>query len=205
MYAYLNGMVTQLEPHVAVIECGGVGYLCHITTMTQSRLQLGERTKLYVFLYVREDAMELYGFHSMEEKNCFLLLTGISGVGMKAGLAILSTLSPEKFALAVLSGDEKALTNAPGIGKKLAQRIILELKDQLKKQYASGKQEFGSLPEAVVTEASDAVGEAVLALQVLGYTAAEATAALRGENLEGKTVEECIRYALKNLAKGSYT
>ena len=146
--------------------------------------------------------MELYGFVNADEKNCFMLLTGISGVGMKAGIAILSTLSPEKFALAVLSDDEKALTAAPGIGKKLAQRIILELKDKLKKQYSSsGKQNVDFTAVSDIMPA-DSMGEALMALQVLGYTSAEAAAALKGTDTNGKSVEELIRIALKNLAKG---
>jgi len=201
MFYYVEGKIAHTEPNLAVVDCGGVGYECHVTTMTLSSLKLGEKARLYTYLYVREDAMELYGFHSIDEKNCFMLLTGISGVGMKAGLAILSTLSPEKFALAVLSDDEKALTHAPGIGKKLAQRIILELKDKLKKQYSSGSKQSELI---TITDISgvDTTGEALMALQVLGYTSGEASAALRGVDTAGKTVEDLIRIALKNLAKG---
>lgn len=202
MYYYLEGKITHTEPNIAVVDCGGVGYLCHVTTITLSQLKLGDKCRLYTYMHVREDAMELFGFASIDEKNCFMLLTGISGVGMKAGLAILSTLTPEKFALAVLSDDEKALTASPGIGKKLAQRIILELKDKLKKQYSSsGKQsmDFTYVSETVVV---DSVGEALMALQVLGYTSAEASAALKGVETTDKSVEELIRIALKNLAKG---
>ncbi len=200
MFYYLEGRLAHTEPNVAVIDCGGVGYLCHVTTITQANLKLGEKCRIYTYLYVREDAMELYGFHSVEEKNCFLLLTAISGVGMKAGLSILSTLSPEKFALAVLSDDEKALTQAPGVGKKLAQRIILELRDKLKKQY--GSEQLSAAQVGVSAESpSDSVGEALMALQVLGYSTTEASAAMRGADTAA-SVEELIRYALKNLAKG---
>jgi len=202
MFYYVEGKVTHTEPNMAVIDCGGVGYLCHVTTLTLSTLKLGEKARLYTYLYVREDAMELYGFHSIDEKNCFMLLTGISGVGMKAGLAILSTVSPEKFALAVLSDDEKALTQAPGIGKKLAQRIILELKDKLKKQYSAGGKQSADFVLPTDLETVDTTGEALMALQVLGYTSAEASGALRGVDTAGKSVEDLIRIALKNLAKG---
>ena len=201
MFYYLEGKIAHTEPNLAVVDCGGVGYECHVTTMTLSSLKLGEKARLYTYLYVREDAMELYGFHSIDEKNCFMLLTGISGVGMKAGLAILSTLSPEKFALAVLSDDEKALTHAPGIGKKLAQRIILELKDKLTKQYSGGTKQ-NELITMTDISSIDTTGEALMALQVLGYTSGEASAALRGVDTAGKTVEDLIRIALKNLAKG---
>ncbi len=203
MFYYLEGKLAHSEPNMAVIDCGGVGYLCHVSTMTQANLKLGEKCRIYTYLYVREDAMDLYGFHTVDEKNCFLLLTGISGVGMKAGLSILSTLSPEKFALAVLSDDEKALTQAPGVGKKLAQRIILELKDKLKKQYGSDK--LSGIDIGVQNEnisSLDTTGEALMALQVLGYSSAEASSALRGADTAASSVEELIRYALKNLAKG---
>ncbi len=200
MFYYLEGRLAHTEPNVAVIDCGGVGYMCHVTTITQANLKLGEKCRLYTYLYVREDAMDLYGFHSVEEKNCFLLLTAISGVGMKAGLSILSTLSPEKFALAVLSDDEKALTQAPGVGKKLAQRIILELRDKLKKQY--GSEQLSTAQIGISSESpTDSVGEALMALQVLGYSSTEASAAMRGADTAA-SVEELIRYALKNLAKG---
>ena len=200
MFYYLEGKLTHTEPNVAVIDCGGVGYMCHVTTITQANLKLGEKCRLYTYLYVREDAMDLYGFHSVEEKNCFLLLTAISGVGMKAGLSILSTLSPEKFALAVLSDDEKAFTQAPGVGKKLAQRIILELRDKLKKQY--GSEQLSTAQIGISSESpTDSVGEALMALQVLGYSSTEASAAMRGADTAA-SVEELIRYALKNLAKG---
>ena len=203
MFYYLEGKIAHMEPNLAVVDCGGVGYECHVTTMTLASLKLGEKARIYTYLHVREDAMELYGFHSVDEKNCFLLLTGISGVGMKAGIAILSTLSPEKFALAVLSDDEKALTHAPGIGKKLAQRIILELKDKLKKQYSAGtKQTDIDLVSMADISGVDTTGEALMALQVLGYTSAEASGALRGVDTAGKSVEDLIRIALKNLAKG---
>ena len=198
MFYYLEGIVAHLEPYIAVIDCGGVGYLCHVTTVTQSKLKLGQKQRLYTYLYVREDAFDIYGFADPEEKECFLLLTSITSIGMKMAVSILSSLSPASLALAVINEDERALTAVPGIGKKLAQRIILELKDKLKK----------SMPDVVRADdfqiAAPASGsnadEAIAALQVLGYTAAEASAALRGAKSD-LSVEELIRLGLNHLSR----
>lgn len=199
MFYYLNGTVAHIEPHIAVIDCGGVGYLCNVSLLTQSSLKIGEKAKLFTYLYVREDAMELYGFADMQEKNCFLQLTGVTGVGVKAALAVLSSMSPEKFALAVLNNDEKALTSVPGIGKKIAQRIILELHDKLKKEFAGGI-DLSSGTKDTVQITADVSEEALMALQVLGYSASEASAALRKTDMT-LPLEDVIRAALKNLAK----
>ena len=131
MYYYLSGTVAHIEPFLAVIDCGGVGYACRTTSFTLSRIKTGEKAKLYTYLSVREDAMDLYGFSSQEERRLFQLLTSVSGVGPKAALAILSSSTPENLALSIITGDEKALTAAQGVGKKIAQRVILELKDKL--------------------------------------------------------------------------
>ena len=131
MFYYLNGRVVHVAPYLAVIDCGGVGYACRTTNVTLSALKVGGPGKLYTHLNVREDAAELYGFATEEELNCFEMLIGVSGVGPKAALYILSSAPPERLALAIITGDEKALTAAPGIVKKIAQRIILELKDKL--------------------------------------------------------------------------
>ncbi|MDE6954850.1 MAG: Holliday junction branch migration protein RuvA, partial [Oscillospiraceae bacterium] len=133
MYYYLNGTVAHIGPYLVVIDCGGVGYACRTTNHTISKLNVGKVSKLYTHLYVREEIFELYGFASESELGCFRMLIGVSGVGPKAALAILSSNTPEGLALAIVSGNEKALTSAPGIGKKIAQRIILELKDKLAK------------------------------------------------------------------------
>ncbi|MGI6336866.1 MAG: Holliday junction branch migration protein RuvA [Eubacteriales bacterium] len=198
MFYYLDGTIAHLEPHMAVVDCGGVGYLCGISLKTQAKLTLGKRTKLYTWLNVREDTFELYGFYDLEEKNCFTLLTGVTGVGVKVALSILSNLSPEQFVLAVLGSDEKALTSAPGVGKKLAQRVILELRDKLRKTYqaAEGVQDWG----AASPEGADKTAEARMALQALGYTAAEAASALRGVDPE-LGLEDTIKAALKGLVK----
>ena len=131
LFYYLNGTVAAMEANLAVVDCGGVGYACYTTSYTQSQLAIGRAAKLYTYCSIREDAVDIFGFSSREEKNCFERLVGVTGVGPKAALAILSSMMPEQFTRAVVTGDEKALTAAPGVGKKLAQRILLELKDKL--------------------------------------------------------------------------
>ena len=131
MIYYLSGNVTILEPGMAVIDCGGVGYGCRITGYTAAQLKLNTAAKLFITESIREDAYDLYGFISREEQRCYELLTGINGVGPKAALSILSSGGPQNFTLAVMTGDEKMLTAAQGVGKKIAQRIILELKDKI--------------------------------------------------------------------------
>ncbi|MEI3142670.1 MAG: Holliday junction branch migration protein RuvA [Oscillospiraceae bacterium] len=137
MFYYLNGTVAEIAAGLAVIDCGGVGYACATTNYTLSQLKKGERARLYTYLHVREDIFELYGFASQQELNSFKMLIGVSGVGPKAALAILSATTPQNLALSIVTEDEKALTAAQGIGKKIAQRIILELKDKLAKEQSS--------------------------------------------------------------------
>ncbi len=131
MFYYLNGEITLLEENLAVVDCGGVGFACHTTAYTLSKLRVGQTGKLFTYCNIREDAFDIFGFSTREELRCFELLVGVTGVGPKAAIAILSSASPERFTLAIMTQDEKMLTAAPGVGKKLAQRIILELKDKL--------------------------------------------------------------------------
>ena len=131
MLYYVCGETAILEPGFAVIDCGGVGYGCRITSYTAAQLKLGQKAKLFITESIREDAFDLYGFISREEQRCYELLTTVNGVGPKAAMAILSAGGPQNFTLAVMTGDEKMLTAAQGVGKKLAQRIILELKDKI--------------------------------------------------------------------------
>ena len=126
MFNYINGTVSEVEPNFAVIECAGVGFGVNVSLYTLGDLKLGERAKLYVYESIREDAFELFGFATKAEKRCFELLVGVSGVGPKAALAILSTTTPDGLVAAILNGNEKAVTAAPGVGKKLAQRVLLE-------------------------------------------------------------------------------
>lgn len=200
MFYYLNGVVAEMEANLAVIDCGGVGYACATTNYTLSQLKKGERAKLYTYMNVREDAVDLFGFSSQSELHGFKLLLGVSGVGPKAALAILSTNTPANLAMAVVMGNEKALTAAPGIGKKIAQRIILELKDKLAKEQASfGPDTGGSVPLTVLP--NDKAKEAGAALAVLGYSGSEVAAALKGIDIDTLPLEEIIRQALKRMVK----
>ena len=199
MFYYVNGTVTELEAGLAVIDCGGVGYACATTNYTLSQLKKGERAKLYTYLNVREDAMELFGFASQSELRSFKLLIGVSGVGPKAALSILSATTPQQLAMAVVMGDEKALTAAQGVGKKIAQRIILELKDKLAKE--QGSFDAGSGAAAVLHVQSNKAGEAAAALAVLGYGSQEISAALKGIDMEALPLEEIIRQSLKKMVK----
>ena len=201
MYYYLSGTVAHIEPFLAVIDCGGVGYACRTTSVTLSRIKTGEKAKLYTYLSVREDAMDLYGFSSQEERRLFQLLTSVSGVGPKAALAILSSSTPENLALSIITGDEKALTAAQGVGKKIAQRVILELKDKLAKgQSISAAGENISGP-AVTVIPQNKLSEASAALAVLGYSQGEINTALKGIDIDAQPLEQIIRLALKNMVK----
>ena len=199
MFYYVNGTVTELEAGLAVIDCGGVGYACATTNYTLSQLKKGERAKLYTYLNVREDAVELFGFASQSELRSFKLLIGVSGVGPKAALSILSSTTPQQLAMAVVMGDEKALTAAPGIGKKIAQRIILELKDKLAREQGSFDAGSGG-PVRMPTQDNKA-GEAAAALAVLGYGSQEIAAALKGIDMASLPLEEIIRQSLKKMVK----
>ena len=200
MFYYVNGTVAETGPNLAVIDCGGVGYACATTNYTLSQLKKGERAKLYTYLHVREEIFELYGFSSQAELNSFKMLIGVSGVGPKAALAVLSSTSPQNLALSIVTGDEKTLTAAPGIGKKIAQRIILELKDKLAKEQSSfGPDTGGSVPVMVLP--NDKAKEAGAALAVLGYSGSEVAAALKGIDMDALPLEEIIRQALKRMAK----
>ena len=200
MFYYLNGTVAEMEANLAVIDCGGVGYACATTNYTLSQLKKGEKAKLYTYLNVREDAVELFGFASQSELHSFKLLLGVSGVGPKAALAILSSNTPANLAMAVVMDDEKALTAVPGIGKKIAQRIILELKDKLAKEQSSFSPDTsGSAAAAPIP--GDKAREAAAALAVLGYSSAEVASALKGIDVNALPLEEIIRQALKRMVK----
>ncbi len=201
MFYYIEGQVALLEQGLAVVDCGGVGYACHTSQNTVGQLKTGQTARLYTYLYVREEAFDLYGFAEREELNCFKMLIGVSGVGPKAALAILSAAAPSQLALAILTEDVKLLTRAPGVGKKIAQRIVLELRDKM----AKGQLE-GAAAQAAALSAAPAAGEvnhtqeAVAALMVLGYTQAEALLAMEGLDTAAMTAEEIIRQCLKKLA-----
>ena len=199
MFYYVNGTVAEIDANLAVIDCNGVGYACATTSYTLSQLKKGEKAKLYTYLNIREDAVDLFGFASQSELNSFKMLLGVSGVGPKAALSILSSTTPGNLALSVVMGDEKALTAAPGIGKKIAQRIILELKDKLAKEQVSGSFEAGGSVPVIVQNSK--ASEASAALAVLGYTAQDISLALNGIDMEALPLEEIIRQALKKMVR----
>ena len=197
MIYYVSGPVTILEPGMAVIDCAGVGYGCRITAYTAAQLKLNQNARLYVTESIREDAHDLYGFISREEQRCYELLTSVNGVGPKAAMAILSSGGPQNFTLAVMTGDEKMLTAAQGIGKKIAQRIILELKDKI----GGGGMELDFSTGPAVTAPTQQGGNVTMAraaLQELGYSPAEIQAALKGADANAST-EELIRHALRAM------
>ncbi len=202
MFYYLEGTVAHIGPYLAVVDCGGVGYACKTTNHTLGALTVGKKGKLYTYLNVREDTFELYGFATESERGCFEMLIGVSGVGPKAALSILSSNTPENLAMAIITENEKALTGTPGIGKKIAQRIILELKDKLAKgQLSAGPagESFGGSGITVIPE--NKASEASAALAVLGYSQPEIAAALKGIDLEQNSLEGIVKLALRAMMK----
>lgn len=195
-FHYLCGKIAALEENLAVVDCGGIGFECAASSYTLAQLRMGEVQKLYTVCSVREDAFEIFGFATREEKRCFELLTSVGGVGPKVALNILSAVTPSGVQLAVATGDEKALTAAQGVGKKLAQRILLELKDKLKPDGT------GALPAASGTAAARGGGkaaEAAAALATLGYTQGEIALAMKDLDTETLSVEELVRQALRAM------
>ena len=201
MFYYLDGTVAEILPYLAVIDCGGVGYACKTTNNTLSRLKMGQKGRLYTYLNVGDGIFELYGFATQNELNSFKLLISVSGVGPKAALAILSSTTPESLAMAIVTEDAKTLTAAPGIGKKIAQRIILELKDKMSKETAAGLDFSGGQGIPAETVFTSKAAEAVQALAVLGYSSQEAAQAMKGVDVEGLPLEEIIRQSLKKMVK----
>ncbi len=209
MFYYLNGKLTVLESSTAVIDIGGVGYKLTISGTTHDSLPSprpntsdAETVKLFTYLAVREDDLELFGFYSYEELSAFKLLISVSGVGPKAAMAILTLLTPEKFALAVCSEDTKTLSKASGVGAKTAARIVLELKDKLSKDVSMTSMGGADVTFAPTSKAqSNKLSEAQDALVVLGYSRSEAISVLKGIDTSGMELEEIIRTALKKLMK----
>ena len=199
MFYSLRGQLVHLEPGIAVVECAGIGFKCLTSQNTQRALPpLGTEATLYTRLHVREDAVDLFGFATLPELNCFRMLTGVSGVGPKAALAVLSVLTPEQVAAASATGDSKAFTRASGVGGKLAQRIVLELRDKVRDIRTAGG---GGAPVPGQPSASDNAGAAVNALTVLGYQPSEA-ASIVAKFDSTLPVEELIRLSLKAMDPG---
>ena len=200
MFHYISGTVAALDANLAVIDAGGVGYALFTTRTSQADLKVGEAGKLFTYNVIREDCFDLYGFSTLGEKRCFELLLSVSGVGPKAALSILSTTTPEGLAMSILTEDEKSITVAQGIGKKIAQRVILELKDKMGKNteaFSAGVRSKAT-PQAIK---GDLLGDAVAALAVLGYSQGEISVALKNVDMENQPLEQVIRVALKNMAK----
>lgn len=200
MYYYISGELILADPSNAVIDAQGVGYCMNISGNTLGKLagKIGSKVRLYTYLSVREDAMELYGFYTLEELAAFRMLISVSGVGAKSAVAILTLMSPERFATAVMNGDAKAISGAQGIGIKTAQRIILELKDKVGKEL--GSDASASITEDALPAGQNNISEAANALMVLGYTRAEASYALKGADPSAE-LEALIKTALSKLMK----
>lgn len=194
----LNGILLEKDIGLAVVDCGGVGFAVNITGNCLSHLpDVGDRVVLYTHLNVREDAMELIGFFDTDERDCYRLLTSVSGVGPKMALSILSELTPDRFAVSVVSGDQASLTKASGVGAKLAQRIILELKDKVQKELPSL---LGGKPvEPVRQGQGEKSAEVISALMALGYTQHEAKRAVGQIDIAEMSVEQAIKAALVQL------
>ena len=201
MFYHIDGKVSELEPTLAVLDCGGVGYALNVTANTVAGLKLGERAKLYVSESIGENNFDLFGFLTRSERRFFELLISVSGIGPKAAMSILSHNTPEGLALAIISGDEKALTVAPGIGKKIAQRVILELKDKVSKEMGSGSAELSAFQPVQTQTADSAVGDALAGLTVLGYSSAEIAPVLKTLDTQGMSAEEIIKTVLKQMVK----
>ena len=201
MFYYLEGAVAIIGQNLAVIDAGGVGYACMTTLNTLSHLETGKKARLYTYCNVKEDAFDIYGFFDISEKRCFELLISVSGVGPKAALSILSSATPESLALAIIGDDETALTIAPGVGKKLAQRIILELKDKVSKEASAMKATGYVPPRDSEGQQGAKQRDAAAALAVLGYSQGEISAAMRSVDINALTVEEIIREVLKRSVK----
>ncbi len=201
MYAFIEGQVVEKSNNTLVLLAGGVGYLlnCSMSTISAAP-KTGDTMRCHTWLSVREDAMELFGFASKEEKQLFLLLTGVNGVGPKMALALLSTLSASDLRLAIIMEDDKTLARAPGVGKKIAQRITLELKDKLGQFEVSGGNQpaVSSVPAAPA--AADNFAQAMAALTGLGYTPAEARDALQKIENKDAPADELLRLALRSMA-----
>ena len=199
MFYSVRGKLIYMDATTAVVECGGVGYNCQTTMNTLKTLRLGDEVTLYTHLNVREDAMELFGFSTKTELDTFKTLIGVSGVGPKAGLAILSVLSPEQVAMAIATDDVKSITRAQGVGKKIAQRIVLELKDKLAKSLATDNG-MDQVTGAAVNASSGNIPKAIEALGVLGYAPSDVSSILATLD-SSLPVEQLIAQTLRQMGR----
>lgn len=199
MFYYLDGTLTEREPGLAVVDCGGVGYSLTVSLTTSDTLsaKVGSRVKLYTYLQVREDGVELFGFRDKDELDCFKLLIGVSGVGPKAAMAVLSVFTTDRFRLAVCTEDTKALAKAPNVGAKTAARIVLELKDKIAGMTLRTPQPGAAASTAPATGGK--LGDAIEALMTLGYDRASAMSALSGLDAEKLSLNDLISQALRKF------
>lgn len=201
MISYIRGRLSEIEEGIVVVEAGGIGYSIQVATSLISELpSIGSEVKIYTYLYIREDAVSLYGFLSKEDLKVFVLLIGVNGIGPKGALAILSVMAPDDLRFAILADDAKSISKAPGVGAKTAQRIIIELKDKLSLEEAfelkRGKA-FRGNEQAVCSTVRD---EAVQALAALGYSQTDALRAVSMVNIDADTtVEQVIKNSLSKL------
>lgn len=198
MFYSVSGTVVDYSPNFVAVDAGGVAFLCFTSMQTASKCSIiGEKVTLFTYLNVREDAIELYGFYDKGELDCFKMLIGVSGVGAKMALSLLSEYTPDKIILSIAAGDHKMLTKASGIGPKLAQRIVLELKDKIGALSADASESIAAVSSVAQNSSTS---EAVAALVMLGYGQSEASVAV--SNLDPSlTVEELIKQSLKLLSK----
>lgn len=200
MFYHLKGIITEVVPGAVIVDCGGVGFAVSTSMNTMSQLRVGTEERLYISEQVREDAFELYGFKTLAEKRCFDMLISVSGVGPKAAVSILSANTPDGVYMAVMSGNEKALTIAQGIGKKIAQRVILELKDKLQKQAGDLAVPDVSFTVPAGDETQTKLADAGAALAALGYSSSECAAALKGVDMTA-SLDGILRAALRNMMR----
>ena len=199
MFYSLTGNIIHTDENAVAIDVGGVGYLCYTTLSTLKRLNKNEKATLFTHLNVREDAMDLFAFYDKKELDCFKMLISVSGVGPKAALAILSQLSPESLAVCVATGDAKSITRAQGVGPKLAQRVVLELKDKIKIDLENTTSDTDGMNVKDAVE-NENTYEAISALIMLGYSRSEAAAAVAKLD-SSLSIQELIKQALKQLSR----
>lgn len=198
MFAYIKGSLEVKSSNYVVVENSGIGYKIYMSVKSIGTIgNVGDKVKVYTHYHVREDDISLYGFNSEEELRMFEILISVSGVGVKSALTMLSDITPSSFALAVINDDITRLTKVPGVGKKTAQRLILELKDKLKSQDITGEDEVEKINE----DESNINNDAVVALQVLGYSKKEAETVLKNVDTKNLSLEETIKEALKTLGR----
>ena len=199
MFYHLEGIVAELGQNLAVVDCGGIGFAVNTSVHSLSQVNCGEKAKFYISESIGETNFDLYGFIRKEEKRCFEMLLSVSGIGPKAALSILSCNTPEGLAIAILNEDLKALTAAPGVGKKIAQRIMLELKEKMGKENPA--LDFSVPAPAVSLGGDKAVSDAMAGLAVLGYSSAEIAPLLRQLDVSSLSAEQIIKAVLKQMVK----